>query len=56
MNNKIKLGTKEYPYCSNRNCIHYECLRHWNYAPWNILIWRENYEQNNKGICKNEII
>ena len=52
---EIKLGTKEYPYCSNRQCEDQMCLRNWKYAPWNILLWRENYTVDKKGICKNKI-
>lgn len=52
---KIELGTKEYPYCSNRECIDFECLRHRNYIPWNVLSWQEKYIPNDKGVCKDKI-
>lgn len=55
MSKEIKLGTKKYPYCSNRTCEDFECIRHWNYAPWDVLIMREDYEPNSKGICKNKL-
>lgn len=27
MSKEIKLGTKKYPYCSNRTCEDFECIR-----------------------------
>ena len=55
MKDKVVLGTKECPYCSNRVCQDFECIRHRNYIPWNTLIWQEKYEMNDKGICKKKI-
>ena len=48
------IGSKEYPYCSNQNCEDKECVRRWEYAPWNKLVWREFFEQKN-GKCKNKM-
>lgn len=55
MKDRVVLGTKEYPYCSNRVCQDFECIRHRNYIPWNTLIWQEKYGMNDKGICKKKI-
>lgn len=50
-----KLGTKTHPYCSNIKCEDKTCVRRWEYAPRDILLWREHYEKNSKGVCKDKI-
>lgn len=52
---KIQIGSKEYPYCGNRKCQDFECIRHISYTPWYELIWRENYKPDKNGNCKNKI-
>ena len=50
------MGSKEYPYCSNRKCEDFECIRHRNYIPWYEMIWREDYKPDKNGKCKDKLI
>ena len=42
---------EHFVYCSNRKCTFQNCIRRHEYAPWNVLIYEENFEPNKNGIC-----
>ncbi len=52
----IELGSKEKPYCGNRDCKDMECIRHDRLIPFYKLVWREDFNKGNKDICKDKII
>lgn len=52
---KIEIGTKINPYCSNRKCKDLACLKHWNNAPMNKMVWREKFSLNKNGICNDRL-
>lgn len=54
-NKEIVIGSKEYPYCSNRNCEDKGCARRWEYAPWKQLVWRDYFEPKNDK-CKDKLV
>lgn len=57
MHKKLKeIVNDHFTYCGNRNCKHRECLRHNVNTPWNVLIYRSNFETDKNGNCKDMVI
>ena len=52
----MKNKETDFIYCSQRNCIHTECLRHNVNTPWNVLIKRDKFQVDKDWNCKNIII
>ena len=50
VNEEIK--TNEFVYCSQRKCIHTECLRHNINTPYNVLIHRKDFMPDKDWNCK----
>lgn len=48
----MKKNNDEFVYCGNRKCPHVECLRHNLNTPWNVMIFRRNFEVNKEWECK----
>lgn len=48
---ETKQSTNHFVYCNNRKCPFHNCLRRYEYAPRNILIYRNEYQLNKKGTC-----
>lgn len=46
---------EHFTYCSTRECIHTECLRHNVNTPWNVLIYRKKYKLDKDGNCKDMV-
>ena len=55
MKKKNNLGSKENPYCDNKQCTDLGCAKHPNYVPWKELVWVEKYTLDKNGVCKNKI-
>lgn len=50
------LGTKDFPFCGNRKCQQFDCVRHVNYIPWNTLVYRQDFVLDKDGNCKDKMI
>lgn len=55
---KVEGGSKSdhFVYCSQRKCIHEECLRHNVNTPWNVLIYRSNFNHDKDWNCKDIVL
>lgn len=43
-------------YCGQRKCPHTECLRHNQNTPFNVLIFRRNFNPDNDCNCKDIVL
>ena len=48
--------TDYFVYCSQRKCPHEECLRHNVNTPWDILIYRNNFNPDKDWNCKDIVL
>ena len=55
---KIDGGSKPdyFVYCSQRKCPHEECLRHNVNTPWDVLIYRNNFNPDKDWNCKDIVL
>ena len=54
VNKEIK--TNEFVYCGQRKCPHEECLRHNVNTPWDVLIYRNNFNPDKDWNCKDIVL
>lgn len=47
--------SKKFIYCSLRNCIHKDCLRHNVNTPFNVLILRDTFKPDKEWNCKDKV-
>lgn len=53
----VKINKSDhFTYCSQRKCIHEECLRHNVNTPWNVLIYRSNFSPDKDWNCKDIVL
>ena len=45
-----------FTYCSQRKCPHEECLRHNVNTPWDVLIYRNNFNPDKDWNCKDIVL
>ena len=48
--------SNHFVYCSQRKCIHTECLRHNVNTPWDVLIYRNNFNPDKDWNCKDIVL
>ena len=54
VNEEIK--TNEFVYCSQRKCPREECLRHNVNTPWDVLIYRSDFNPDKDWNCKDIVL
>ena len=55
---KIESNNKSdyFVYCGQRKCPHEECLRHNVNTPWDVLIYRNNFNPDKDWNCKDIVL
>ena len=55
---KIECNNKSdyFVYCGQRKCPHEECLRHNVNTPWDVLIYRNNFNPDKDWNCKDIVL